>query len=270
MSSAWTRGRGHLRRRRAGRGRPHRGRRPSSRRRRRRDRSTRTDCIVIPGFVDSHRHTWETVIRGIAPDVSLGGYFDLVLDQLAPAYRPEDVYAGNYLGSLEAIDAGVTTLLDWSHISNSPEHADEAIRGLRDARLARRLLPRQPEHLARRVVVRQRARGARGHPPHPRALLLERRRADHARDGHARPRLLQARGRAATTGSSRARSARRSASTSAWAASPAAASMVSQLNEHGAARARHDLHPLQLPLRRGVPADRRQRAARSRSRPRSR
>lgn len=93
------------------------------------------DCIVIPGFVDSHRHTWETVIRGIAPDVSLSGYFDLVLDQLAPAYRPDDVYAGNYLGSLEAIDAGVTTLLDWSHINNTPEHADEAIRGLRDARL---------------------------------------------------------------------------------------------------------------------------------------
>jgi cytosine/adenosine deaminase-related metal-dependent hydrolase len=92
-------------------------------------------CIVIPGFVDSHRHTWETVIRGIAPDVSLAGYFDVVLDQLAPAYRPEDVYAGNYLGALEAIDAGVTTVLDWSHINNTPEHSDEAIRGLRDSRL---------------------------------------------------------------------------------------------------------------------------------------
>ncbi len=94
-----------------------------------------TDCIVIPGFVDSHRHTWETVIRGIAPDVSLAGYFEVVLDQLAPAYRPEDVYAGNYLGSLEAIDAGVTTVLDWSHINNTPEHSDEAIRGLHDAKL---------------------------------------------------------------------------------------------------------------------------------------
>jgi 5-methylthioadenosine/S-adenosylhomocysteine deaminase len=94
-----------------------------------------SSCIVIPGFIDSHRHTWETVIRGIAPDVNLAGYFDVVLDQLAPAYRPEDVYAGNYLGSLEAIDAGVTTVLDWSHISNTPEHSDEAIRGLRDAGL---------------------------------------------------------------------------------------------------------------------------------------
>jgi cytosine/adenosine deaminase-related metal-dependent hydrolase len=89
----------------------------------------------MPGFIDSHRHTWETVIRGIAPDVSLAGYFDIVLDQLAPAYRPEDVYAGNYLGSLEALDAGITTVLDWSHINNTPEHADEAIRGLRDANL---------------------------------------------------------------------------------------------------------------------------------------
>ena len=131
-------------------------------------------CIVMPGFIDSHRHTWETVIRGIAPDVSLGGYFDLVLDQLAPAYRPEDVYAGNYLGSLEAIDAGVTTLLDWSHINNTPEHADEAIRGARRGQAPRRLLLRQPEHVALGLVVRERARGAGGHPPRPRALLLER------------------------------------------------------------------------------------------------
>ena len=64
-------------------------------------------AIIIPGFVDSHRHTWETVVRGIAPDVTLDGYFALILDALAPAYRPEDVYAGNLLGTLEAIDSGV-------------------------------------------------------------------------------------------------------------------------------------------------------------------
>lgn len=43
------------------------------------------------------------------------------------------MFAGNLLGALEALDAGVTTLLDFSHCTNTPEHADEAIRGLRDA-----------------------------------------------------------------------------------------------------------------------------------------
>ena len=36
-------------------------------------------------------------------------------------------------GSLEALNAGITTLLDWSHINNTPDHADAAIQGLKDA-----------------------------------------------------------------------------------------------------------------------------------------
>jgi 5-methylthioadenosine/S-adenosylhomocysteine deaminase len=91
--------------------------------------------IVIPGFVDTHRHTWEAPIRGTAPDQTLGEYFGTIIDGFAPKYRPQDVYAGNLWGSLECINAGVTTLVDWSHIANTPEHADEAIRGLRDAGL---------------------------------------------------------------------------------------------------------------------------------------
>jgi 5-methylthioadenosine/S-adenosylhomocysteine deaminase len=89
--------------------------------------------IVIPGFVDTHRHTWETSIRTSAPDYTLGAYFGAILDKFAPNYRPDDVYAGNLWGSLECINAGITTLVDWSHIMNTPDHADEAVRGLRDS-----------------------------------------------------------------------------------------------------------------------------------------
>jgi 5-methylthioadenosine/S-adenosylhomocysteine deaminase len=91
--------------------------------------------IVIPGFVDTHRHTWETSIRTSAPDYTLGAYFGAILDKFAPKYRPDDVYAGNLWGSLECLNAGITTLVDWSHIMNTPDHADEAVRGLRDAGL---------------------------------------------------------------------------------------------------------------------------------------
>ncbi|MER7477906.1 amidohydrolase family protein [Streptomyces sp. NPDC126510] len=89
--------------------------------------------IVIPGFVDTHRHTWEAPIRGVAPDATLDDYFVDILDTFAPLYTPEDVYAGNLAGALECLNAGITTLVDWSHINNTPEHPDAAIQGLRES-----------------------------------------------------------------------------------------------------------------------------------------
>jgi 5-methylthioadenosine/S-adenosylhomocysteine deaminase len=88
--------------------------------------------IVIPGFIDTHRHTWETSIRTCAPDYTLGAYFSAILDKFAPNYRPDDVYAANQWGALECLNAGITTLVDWSHIMNTPDHADAAVKGLQD------------------------------------------------------------------------------------------------------------------------------------------
>jgi 5-methylthioadenosine/S-adenosylhomocysteine deaminase len=92
-----------------------------------------TGDIVIPGFVDTHRHVWEAAIRNCAPNATLDDYFVEVLDSFAPLYRPEDVYASNLAGALECINAGITTVLDWSHINNTPEHPDAAIQGLKEA-----------------------------------------------------------------------------------------------------------------------------------------
>lgn len=94
-----------------------------------------TGHIVIPGFVDTHRHTWETAIRTSAPNATLDDYFVEILDTFAPLYQPDDVYASNLAGSLECLNAGITTLVDWSHINNTPEHPDAAIAGLKEAGL---------------------------------------------------------------------------------------------------------------------------------------
>jgi cytosine/adenosine deaminase-related metal-dependent hydrolase len=94
--------------------------------------------IVMPGFVDSHRHIWEGLLRNIGTDVPLegrSGYISFVLHKLAPAFRPEDAYIGDLISALGAIDAGITTLLDWSHIQGSPAHTDAVIQGLRDSGL---------------------------------------------------------------------------------------------------------------------------------------
>ncbi|HET8811175.1 MAG TPA: amidohydrolase family protein, partial [Gaiella sp.] len=89
--------------------------------------------IVMPGFVDTHRHTWQTPVRGVLPSCTLDHYFAVMLGSVGGHYRPEDVHIGDYAGSLEALNGGVTTLLDWSHISNTPDHSDAAIQGLQEA-----------------------------------------------------------------------------------------------------------------------------------------
>jgi cytosine/adenosine deaminase-related metal-dependent hydrolase len=89
--------------------------------------------VVMPGFVDTHRHTWQTPFRGICADWTLEEYFRGIRMSISPNCAAEDVYAGNYVGALEALDAGVTTILDFSHCNNTPEHADGALQGLLDA-----------------------------------------------------------------------------------------------------------------------------------------
>jgi 5-methylthioadenosine/S-adenosylhomocysteine deaminase len=95
-----------------------------------------SNMIVMPGFIDSHRHIWEGILRNIATDFPLEGdvsYLAFVLNVLAPAYRPEDAYVGNMVGLVGALDAGITTILDWSHIQATREHADATIRALQES-----------------------------------------------------------------------------------------------------------------------------------------
>ncbi|MFF0156906.1 amidohydrolase family protein [Streptomyces sp. NPDC005263] len=93
-----------------------------------------TDRIVLPGFVDAHRHVWQSALRGAAVGTDLGGYFRL-LGQSGPKFRPQDVYIATLAGALECLDSGITTQLDYSHIAYSPEHADAAIDALHAAGL---------------------------------------------------------------------------------------------------------------------------------------
>lgn len=91
--------------------------------------------IVMPGFIDTHRHIWQGILRNIGTDHALADYFANIMGKLSPVYRPEDAYAGNYISALSAIDAGITTLLDWSHIQITPAHTDAAITALKDSNM---------------------------------------------------------------------------------------------------------------------------------------
>lgn len=86
--------------------------------------------IVMPGMVDTHRHMWQTAMRGYGADWTLTQYFVWYYLEWGKAFRPQDVHAGNLLAALEAIDAGVTTTVDWSHGLQTVDHADAAVDAL--------------------------------------------------------------------------------------------------------------------------------------------
>jgi cytosine/adenosine deaminase-related metal-dependent hydrolase len=86
--------------------------------------------IVMPGMIDTHRHMWQTAMRGYGADWTLTQYFVWYYLEHGKVFRPEDVHAGNLLGALEAIDAGVTTTVDWSHGLQTVDHAEAAVDAL--------------------------------------------------------------------------------------------------------------------------------------------
>ncbi len=86
--------------------------------------------ILMPGMVDTHRHMWQTALRGFGADWTLTNYFQFYYLNWGKIFRPEDIYAGNLLAAIEAVDAGVTTTVDWSHGLQTVEYADAAVDAL--------------------------------------------------------------------------------------------------------------------------------------------
>ncbi|MFI6071896.1 amidohydrolase family protein [Actinoplanes sp. NPDC051343] len=86
--------------------------------------------IVMPGMIDTHRHMWQTAMRGYGADWTLTQYFVWYYLESGKLFRPEDIFAGNLLSAIEAVDAGVTTSVDWSHGLQTPDHADAAVDAL--------------------------------------------------------------------------------------------------------------------------------------------
>lgn len=87
----------------------------------------------MPGMVDTHRHTWQSLLRATLADGTLYDYMALVRYGYAPHFTAADAELGNYAGALDALNAGVTTVVDNAHLAASPDHADALLTGLENA-----------------------------------------------------------------------------------------------------------------------------------------
>ena len=92
-----------------------------------------TGAVLIPGFVDCHRHSWSATFRQIIPNGVIDDYMAITHRGFAPYYRPHDMYVGNLVTALGCINAGITCLIDNSHNSRSSDHSDAAIEALFDS-----------------------------------------------------------------------------------------------------------------------------------------
>ncbi|KAJ7281535.1 amidohydrolase [Mycena rebaudengoi] len=91
--------------------------------------------IISPGFVDTHRHTWQTAMRTLGPNVQLESY-SWLFGTTGPApliLSPDDIYIASLMGTLEALNAGVTTSLDYAHMTWTRAHAEAGLQGVRDS-----------------------------------------------------------------------------------------------------------------------------------------
>ena len=89
--------------------------------------------VVVPGFVDTHRHTSLSLFRGIAADHSLVRFLPNCYLRWLPAVDAEDIYTASLVSALEAIDSGVTTLLDCVEAPSSRQHAEANLQALKDS-----------------------------------------------------------------------------------------------------------------------------------------
>jgi cytosine/adenosine deaminase-related metal-dependent hydrolase len=103
------------------------------------------NTIVIPGLINSHLHTWQTALRGLASDWTLLEYFKKMHAGLATLFQPEDLYIGTLVGALNQLNCGTTTLVDWCHNNPTPEHSDAGIDALRESGIRATFLHGSPK-----------------------------------------------------------------------------------------------------------------------------
>ena len=88
------------------------------------------NCIIIPGLVNTHMHTWQTALRSIASNWTLLEYFKKMHAGLATVFQPEDMYIANLVGAFNQLNGSTTTMVDWCHGNRTPAHNDGAIDAL--------------------------------------------------------------------------------------------------------------------------------------------
>lgn len=90
-------------------------------------------CLVLPGFIDAHRHCWMASTRAASGDFTIRDYIKYFRHGAMQHYRPEDIRISTLVGILDALNSGVTTNVDFAHCLNSPDHVAANLEGINES-----------------------------------------------------------------------------------------------------------------------------------------
>jgi len=93
-----------------------------------------TNRILIPGFVDTHSHSYQGLLRGLLPNgVVLPDYDRDIQKNITPYYTANDAYQGVLITALGFLDLGTTSMIDISQVAHSRAHVEANIQALKDS-----------------------------------------------------------------------------------------------------------------------------------------
>ena len=92
------------------------------------------DKVAIPGFVNSHHHFFQSLLRGLSYNENVIEWAQSCIFAASPHIEPEHLYWAARLTVAECVESGVTTSIDWSYCLHTLEHAVATFEGMRDSR----------------------------------------------------------------------------------------------------------------------------------------
>lgn len=86
-----------------------------------------SDTVFVPGTVNTHNHSFQSLLRGIAIDQPFLTWRDNSLYKYSPQMRLEDIYNGALFAYAEMMKCGVTSVCDFFYLHNYGTESDEAV-----------------------------------------------------------------------------------------------------------------------------------------------
>jgi 5-methylthioadenosine/S-adenosylhomocysteine deaminase len=93
------------------------------------------DCLVLPGFVNSHTHLVQSLIRGLGDEMPPGAWLGQIVFPLSRFLTRERAYHGARLSLLELVRSGVTTTADCHFTNVHGDALDGVLQALRESRV---------------------------------------------------------------------------------------------------------------------------------------